>query len=206
VPLLTLQRRARDERVAPATAQVAAAVATLERVVGWPALAAALRAVASDPRPSIDGAAVRAVLEAALAVPLDWFYAALEPGFTVNYALRSVATGPGECGGSPCHRTVLALARDGRRLLPVQIGVAFDGGALSTLTWDGAEPRAQLTFESALPPSVIALDPDRRIVIDDNPLDQQWRAARSGRQRPVTFLASWLVWLQHAVLTSAVLL
>ena len=50
VPSLVISTRGRDERASPQVAHAAAAVATLEQVVGWPALAASLRVLASvDP-------------------------------------------------------------------------------------------------------------------------------------------------------------
>ena len=52
VPSLVISTRGRDERASPQVAHAAAAVATLEQVVGWPALAASLRVLASvDPPP-----------------------------------------------------------------------------------------------------------------------------------------------------------
>lgn len=207
VPILILPRHARDDRAPLAVSHAAEAVATLEGLVGWPALAAALRVVASDPHPALDHASVRVLLESALAVPLDWFFEAIEPDFTVNYALDAVAIDRGECGGEPCYRSTLRLRREGGRRLPagVEILIETGGRQASTLRWAGTTLEQSLVVESAASPLAVTLDPDRRIRVDPNPLDQRWRGSED-RNVPVKSFAAWLVWLQNAVLSYGVLL
>lgn len=206
VPLLVLPRTARDDRVPVRVAHAAAAVATLDSFVGWPALAGALRVIASERTP-LDSDAVRARLESALGVPLDWFFAAAAPDFAVNYALSSVTTTPQTCDGQPCHTTRFVVTREWQALATgVTIQIDFGGDQRSTLEWTGHEPTREFTFESGLAPVAITIDPERRVKLDTHPLDQRWRAEPYPASRPIKLLASWMVWLQNATLTYGVLL
>jgi hypothetical protein len=205
VPLLVLPRQARDDRAADAVRHAGEAVATLEGLVGWPALAAALRVMVSDDRAALDRADVKDVLESSLAVPLDWFFAALDPAFTVNYRLQSVVTGPHQCEGSPCHETTVSVTREGPPLVPMPIVVTFGADQQSTIWW-AAEPSREFTFHSGMAPVSVTLDPERRVRLDGDPLDQHWLAERPTRARPIKTLASWVVWLQHAMLNYDALL
>lgn len=213
VPSLVVSRSARDERIAPAIAHAADAVATLEGVVGWPSLAAALRVLASEPSP-LDRRQVTAILEASLGVPVAWFMAALDPGFAVNHALMAVASRPATCAGDPCVRTTIDLAHEGAVLFPAgqrpsTFGVAlrldFGGGSSSTLWWSGRASE-RIEVESGQPPVSVRLDPARAIRVDPNLHDQRWQQVEGPAARPVKSLAAWAVWLQHAVLTYAALL
>lgn len=206
IPLLVLPRDARDDRPPMAIGRAADAVATLEGVVGWPALAGALRVIASDQRPTLNRDAVKAVMESALGVPLDWFIEALDPDFTVNYSLRSVAIRPEQCDGVPCFETAVTVARQGPALLAVPIAIEFGAERRSTITWSGAEGEKVFTFRSGLAPTAVTLDPERRMRLDSNRLDQRWVAGPASPARPVKMLASWMIWLQNAVLTYDVLL
>ena len=215
LPSLVISTRGRDERASPEAAHAAAAVATLEQVVGWPALAASLRVLALVDPPPRDDAAVRAVLEAALGVPLDWFFAALEPTFHVNFRLASVAIDPVNCGDQRCHRTAISVARDGSPLVseaatsgPGQIAVRieFEGGPPATIWWTGAESNRTFTIETELAPIAVTLDPANAMRVDENLLDQRWRAERADRRVPIKSFAAWVIWLQNAALSYGVLL
>jgi hypothetical protein len=208
---LVLSTQARDDR-APASIQHAAgAVATLESVVGWPALVASLRVLATAAPPPRDRDQIRAVLETSLGIPLDWFFAALDPAFAVNYSLASVASRQADCPQSTCYRTDIVVVRDGPPLFPeparpfgeqIPIRVDFGGGAEpATLWWSGAESRRTFTVETGLAPAAVTLDPDHAVRIDSNRLDQQWRAEPAHHPAPIKFLASWVIWLQNAALT-----
>lgn len=202
LPTLILSRQGRDRRAPEAVRHAADAVATLEGVVGWPALAAALRVVAADSRPSLDAAAVRAILETALAIPLDWFFAALDATSPINYALDAVTVEPRQCPSGPCQQTTMQLRRQGQLRMPTGVDIAIELGSAqrSLVTWRDDEREKALVVESGLPPTAITIDPDRRIQLDDNPLDQRWRSTINAR-RPIKSFAAWVVWLQNAVLT-----
>jgi hypothetical protein len=60
--------------------------------------------------------------------------------------------------------------------------------------------------ESGAAPVAVRLDPERRIRLDENWHDQQWRAGAVLAPAPIKSLAAWLVWLQNAALTCGVLL
>jgi hypothetical protein len=157
---------------------------------------------------------VTRILEAALGVPLDWFVAALDPGFSVNYRLASVDVQPINCGEPRCYRTVIAVARDGGALFSAQgspanrlaIAIVFNDGATSALAWSGNEAERSFEVESLAPPIAVNLDPLRVAQLDDDPLDQRWRSAVFPHARPLKSLAAWVVWLQHAALTYNILL
>lgn len=208
VPMLVLSRAARDERAAAPVTRAAAAVATLEGIVGWPSLAAALRLVANDTRASMTASDVRQIMEAALGVPLDRFFRSMQGDDVVNYSLTSVSTERRDCGGTACYQTTLGVRRAGNTLFPpsVDILVEFTGEQRSTLSWPRDAAESTLTFESGMPPAVITVDPEHRVHLDDNLLDQRWRAGASAAARPIKTLAAWAIWLQNAVLTYTVLL
>jgi len=215
VPSLVLPVHARDERAAPPIAHAAAAVATLENVVGWPALAAALRVVASDGTRPLNRDAVERLLEGALGVPVGWFFTTLDVGFHLNYRVTSVDTRAQSCGNQPCQRTAITVARDGQPLYadpassinnPIPLRIDFGNAAPSTIWWSGSDAIKTVVVESELAPIAVTLDPDRSIRLDDNRLDQRWMAEPGRHPRPVKPLAAWVIWLQHAALTYGVLL
>jgi hypothetical protein len=216
IPTLVLQMRARDDRAPSAIQHAADAVATLEGVVGWPALIGSLRVLATTQPPPRDRDQIRGVLETVLGIPLDWFFAALDPGFRVNYSIASVNSRQAECAQSACYRTDIVVARDGQPLFPeparpfgeqIPIRIDFSGGAQpATLWWSGAESRRTFTIETGLAPAAVSLDPDHAVRIDPNWLDQQWRAEPANHPAPIKFFASWVIWLQNAALTYGVLL
>lgn len=209
VPSVVVSSRARDERADPAISHAAASVATLENIVGWPALAAALRLLASDGPPFHDRDAVAGVLERALAVPLDWFFAVLEPAFRVNFRLASVDARQITCGQRNCYRTTVAVARDGdppfaegagamTGLIPIRVGF---GSESSTIQWTGLDTARSFILESEAAPLDVTVDPAHLVRLDENWLDQRWRADRPAPSPPIRAFAAWLVWLQDAALT-----
>jgi len=214
VPLLVLSKDARDARTPAAIAHAADAVATLEGVVGWPSLAAAVRSTLSA-APPLDREGIRASLESALGVPLDWFFGALEPQFAVNYSLSSVTTRPQTCDGQPCHETTIDVRRHGHRLFPdtdrpssngVAIRIDFGSEQHSVLRWSGNDDTRSFIVQSTAVPTAVTLDPDRRVRVDSNALDQRWQASPTSHARPNKLLAGWLIWLQNAVLSYGVVL
>lgn len=214
VPSLVLSAHARDERAAPPIAHAAVAVATLENVVGWPALAAALRTVASARTRPLDQDAIESLLEGALGIPVGWFFATLDSSFYLNYRVTSVEINDEACGNQTCHRTNITVARQGRPLYgelaqlianPIPLRIEFVNAAPATIWWNGSDAVRTFAIESGLPPSAVTLDPDRSIRLDENRLDQRWIAEPAPRSRPVKSLAAWVIWLQHAALTYGVL-
>ena len=215
VPSLMISTRGRDERASPEVAHAAAAVATLEQVVGWPALAASLRVLASVDPPPRDIAAVGSVLEAALGVPLGWFFAALDPAFRVNYRLASVASVAADCGDQRCYRTVITVARDGPPLVSeasssgsgeIAVQIEFEGAPPATIRWAGAEASRSFTIDTGHAPVAVTLDPGNVMRVDENLLDQRWRAERADHPAPIKSFAAWVIWLQNAALSYGVLL
>ncbi|HYB95526.1 MAG TPA: hypothetical protein VEC39_11160 [Vicinamibacterales bacterium] len=211
LPILALPRGAHDDRAPHDVQHRAAVIATLEGVVGWPALAGALRVVATDSRPAIDADALRTTLESALGIPLDWVTAAMRPDFSVNYTLTEVATRTDQCDGQPCHETTWTISRKGPPLFTqfadgIPIVLEFGPELRSTVWWRDNESNRQFTVRSGVAPTTVTLDPERRVRLDGNAIDQQWRADGGTRTRPMRSLTAWLVWLQHAVLTYGVLL
>jgi len=215
VPLLVLPKDARDRRAPAAIAHAAEVVGTLEAVVGFPALAAAVRSVIANPGARGDLSGTKSAFESALAVPLDWFFAALDPAFSVNYSLSSVTTRPHTCDGQPCQETTIEVRRDGQALfrdgdLPSSNGLAieidFGGAQRSTLWWKGNDDSRRFTFHSASAPIAVTLDPERRVRVDTNALDQRWQAAPGNHARPTKLIAAWMIWLQNVALSYGVLL
>jgi hypothetical protein len=60
--------------------------------------------------------------------------------------------------------------------VPVEVDVRFPGRT-HRLRWDGRGAAARFTVQSDRPPRWILVDPERRLLLDDDLLDNGWRAA-----------------------------
>jgi len=214
-PLLTLgQPGPRLPRGAdPGTPRMALAWATIERMVGWPALEGALATLGeSASTRSMPPAEIAQVVSSATGYPLGWFLAvALDPARTFDYQLGSVVTRA--CNDPSCIRTDVTVINRGNTAFdsPVaqgpydtsgilEIRVAFADGQTVSSRWNGREPSRVLSFESIAAPIRVELDPDRVLMLDRSRLDDRWQAAPAAELAP-TWVAWWLLWLQDASLS-----
>lgn len=203
------------------TSRVALAFGTIERLVGWPAVEAALAALA--PR-AIAGPMtpreIDQVMSSAVGYPLSWLLEPARQGRRFDYALDAVTTVP--CDGRPCWRTTVVLASRGDAAFsgansdgtdgPYEQGDAlvvllrFDGGTEATARWDGRASSRTFEFESATPPVEVQLDPAGLLLLDPNVLDHSWRAEANTSVPLTKWIAWWLLWMQDAILSQTALI
>ena len=207
----------------PEVARVALAFGTLERWLGWPTVQGALRAVAeqSGRGPMSADAAIDA-LSAAIGQDLSWLFdQALDPSASFDYAIESVAVAPPSASCQACYRTDVMVGRRGTALFTgrsrqpeggypagdaVEIRVRFSDGQTASARWDGRAERHNVAFESAAPPEEVWLDPDRVLLLDDDPLNSSRMLPPRTNVPIVKWAARWLIWLQDAALAYTALL
>ena len=218
----TMPRPAATPLGVPA-ARLALAFGTLERWLGWPVLQGGLRALSEESqRRGLDEREVVGVLSAAIGQDLSWLFSqALDPAATFDVAVAGVSIAAVEnCAPPSCYRTEVALERRGRaRFGPdrgigdafsassgLEVRLRFADGQSASARWDGREERSRVVFESAAPVDRVWLDPDRVLLLDRDPLDQDWSPSPSTNVPVTKWLGRWLVWLQDAALTYMALL
>ena len=188
---------------APAV-RVALVLASLERMVGWPALQASL---AEASRSGATSATARIdVMSAALGHDLSSLSNALEGNAAVDYSLAAVATGT--CARPSCQTVRITVARWGDPLAgPDRLAIEAefaDGQRIETAV-DGKAASPVVEFESASPIAAVRLDPKRTIADEVNRVNNEWLAAPATNVPIVKWVARWVVWLQHAALTYSAL-
>lgn len=203
------------------TSSVALAFGTIERLVGWPAVEAALSALA--PRAAAGPMApgeIDQVLSSAVGYPLSWLLEPARQGRRVDYALDAVTTAP--CDGRPCWRTTVVIGNRGEVAFsgangdgtggPYEQGDAlvvllrFEGGGQAAARWDGRASSRTFEFESTTPPVEVQLDPAGLLLLDRNALDHSWRAEANTSVPMTKWIAWWLLWMQDAVLSHTALI
>lgn len=178
----------------------AMALASLERLAGWPSLQGGLleaRRQSASLALGLDefGRILSDAMGIHLAAPvLQWY----QHADTVDYAIASVdVTG---CRVAGCVRTTVRLEPHGEPPpMPLTLRVEFDDGQQAEAMWD-ARASASLDFESASGVKGVHLDPDRVVLRDGNWLNNDWLPAPETNVPIGKWTARWLVWAQDAVL------
>ena len=207
----------------PQAARVALAFGTLERWLGWPIVQGGLRAVAEQSRrgPMTTAAAID-TFSAAIGQDLSWLFdQALDPSASFDYAIESVAVAPPSASCQACYRTDVMVGRRGTAQFTgtarqaeggypagdaIEIRVRFSDGQMASARWDGRAERHNVAFESAAPPEEVWLDPDRVLLLDEDPLNSSRMLPPRTNVPIVKWAARWLVWLQDAAVTYTALL
>ena len=168
--------------------------ASLERELGWPALQAALRAVAGTP----DGRRVVEIVEAATARQLAPVFALALAAAPADYGLQSVTSSAHTCGGAPCVLTRIALTRTGEIPYALRLDLQFADRSTASTYWDGV---GVIEFESAAAASAVSLDRGRAWLLDTNFSNNDYEAARATNVEVTKWITRWVMWLQDAMLT-----
>jgi len=216
--------RDRSLVVRPAqTARVAAAITTLERYLGWPALQRGLSsAVRRYAGQSMTTAMFFETLGDAADRDLSWFVdQAFAPGSTYDYAvsgLTSIADETGACGEGPCYRTTVVLRRlgaavfSGTSLLPVgpfesgralEVEVRFADGQRSDDHWDGRAAEKTLVYLGPAPATLARIDPARTLLLDFNRLNNSRTLMPPSPAATLPWSVRWTIWLQDLLLSSS---
>jgi len=222
LPGVDLQDGSAAARPAQA-AKSAAAIITLERYLGWPALQRGLSAAARRyAGQTMTTAMFVETLGDATDRDLSWFAdQAFAPSSTYDYAvagLTSVADETGACGAGPCYRTTVVLRRlgeavfSGTSLPPVgpyesgralEVEVRFADGQRSDDHWDGRADEKTLVYHGPAPAIWARIDPARTLLLDINRLNNARTLTPPSPAATLPWSVRWTTWLQDLLLSSA---
>lgn len=200
--------------------RAAAALVTLERYVGWPAMQQGLRALHAQAAGAPTPQALRHILEIQRGTSLAWFFeSAFRRDVRYDYAIDTlVSASNGAIDGR--QTTVVGLRRlaDGvfsgadrasggafGDAKPLLVRVTFADGARVDTRWDGREPRAELRFEAATPAVLASVDPDGMLQLDADRSNNRRSLVPAGVEPGTRLSAQWWLWLQGLMLTCAAL-
>jgi len=192
------------------------ALRTLERMIGWPAMQQALAAVRERAAGSpISPEFFAAVVAEQRGVPLQWFVRDLvRSRDRIDYAVDTVTSS----GSNGAIRTAIGIERLGAgvfsgtdrprddepaRTIPVM--VRFADGSETRAFIDGRDQRSDILIESGSPAATVAVDPDEMVLVDANRMNNGWVADAPSDPVGRRLIASWMVWLQHVILTCTAL-
>ncbi|MDP3716171.1 MAG: hypothetical protein Q8T13_00205 [Acidobacteriota bacterium] len=205
-------------------AKSAAAITTLERYLGWPALQRALSAAARRyAGQTMTAAMFFEILDNAADRDLSWFVdQAFGQSWIYDYAvadLTSVPDDTGSCGAGSCYRTTVVLQRlgeavfAGTSLAPVgpfesgralEIEVQFADGQHSEDHWDGRATEKTLVYHGPAPATAARIDPAGTLLLDANRLNNTRTLAPASLAASLPWAVRWTTWLQDLLLSSAV--
>jgi Peptidase family M1 domain len=74
--------------------------------------------------------------------------------------------------GAAKHSGHVTIVRRGTLQFPVDVELTYDGGARELLHWDGSGSAAVLSYENTTRLSRVRVDPEHRILLDENPTNQ----------------------------------
>lgn len=205
------------------SAKVAAALLTLERYIGWPALQRGLSLAAERYRGrtmSVDDFA-RTIGDAADR-DLSWFFTPLF-GETSrwDYAVGSLAAEPlgnTQCGSGPCIRSTIVVERLGNAVFSgtahpprqgfesgraIEIDIDFADGQRVSERWDGRAASKAIVFDGPSPVTRASIDPRDVLALDLTRLNNTRTSVAVDGSALMTWSARWTVWLQDLLLTNA---
>lgn len=190
-----------------------AALLTLERFVGWPAMQQALAALRRRATTiPLTPETFAAVLAEQRGVSIDWFVRDLvrssEP---IDYAVSEFSSV--ESGAT--FRTAITIDRRGAGVFAatdrdrsagparsVQVLARFADLSESRAFVDGRDERTELVFVSHAPAVSAMIDPDEVVLIDAEPANNGRLLADPPADRTgLRLVINWVIWLQHAMLT-----
>ncbi len=204
-------------------AKAAAAITTLERYLGWPALQRGLSgAVRRYAGQTMTAAMFFEVLGDAADRDLSWFVdQAFGQSSIYDYAvsdLTSVPDGSGSCGAGPCYRTTVVLKRlgdavfTGTSLPPVgpfesgralDVEVRFADGQRSDDHWDGRALERTSVYHGPAPATWARIDPARTLLLDVNRLNNSRTLLPASPAVTLPWAVRWTTWLQDLLLSSS---
>ncbi|HEX8030837.1 MAG TPA: hypothetical protein VF491_20335 [Vicinamibacterales bacterium] len=204
-------------------AKVAAALLTLERYIGWPALQRGLSLAAERYRGRSMGTDdfTRTIGDASDR-DLSWFFDPLfKDASRWDYAVASLAIEPQPntaCGAGPCIRSTIVVERRGNAIFSgtshqpsggfdsgraVEIEIEFADGQKVTERWDGRATTRTIVFEGPSPATRASIDPRDVLALDLTRLNNTLSTAAPQTTALATWSVRWTVWLQDLLLTNA---
>jgi hypothetical protein len=102
------------------------------------------------------------------------------------------------------YRSIVIVRRSGGVRLPVEVAFKFEGKPVERLTWDGRDPLKKFVFERSEKLEWVDVDPDRKIVLDVNWLNNGRRLAID-RRPAAGWAARWMCVVQTIITTLGLL-
>jgi hypothetical protein len=106
--------------------------------------------------------------------------------------------------GKETYRSVVVVRRSGGVRLPVEVAFKFAGRPVERQTWDGRETLKKFVFERPEKLEWVDVDPDRKIVLDANWLNNGRRLTGDGRPA-ASWTTRWLFLVQNVITTLGLL-
>jgi hypothetical protein len=200
-PGLRLSRRA-----AVTQDRYAEVFASLERWLGEPNLQGAMFEVARLPADRLTAGTIVSTMSSAAGQDLSWMFDAAEA--EVSYAVAALTP------------TSVTVARNGAGLFTgrtaarigdfesgdaVRLKVVFENGETTMASWDGRDQSRTFQFQGSSPVTAAYLDPDQVMTLDQNHLDNAIAPAQPTNVPVRKWVARWVVWLQHTMLSYGML-
>ncbi len=95
------------------------------------------------------------------------------------------------------HDASILIGRKGTLAFPVDIDVIFEDGTTQRLSWDGASPTTKLAVRAASPVRFVNIDPERRVLLDQNPRNNYALGPQGGRASTSASLERVLYWTEQ---------
>ena len=93
------------------------------------------------------------------------------------------------------YQSQVVLSRKGEVKFPVEVLVAFGDGTTRRQMWDGQAVSQTLTFDTPTPLAYAALDPDKKLAMEVNTIDNGL-TVQSQVAPLLRFASRWLFWIQ----------
>ena len=100
--------------------------------------------------------------------------------------------------------SIVVVRRSGGVQLPVEVAFKFEGKAVERQSWDGREPTKTFRFERPEKLEWVDVDPDRKIALDVNWVNNG-RRIEPDRRPAASWTARWLFLLQNIITTLGLL-
>ncbi|MEM8484279.1 MAG: M1 family metallopeptidase [Bacteroidota bacterium] len=135
------------------------------------------------------------VVEKVSGQSLDWFFRQYVYGTeVVDYKVADITVVPDEVSDTVVNQ--VHLTRDADGVFPQEIEVVFDNGVVETVEWSGEELEKTITFARPAAIEEVHLDPDNKVLLDINQLDNRLRVNPESRFARLQ-TANVIVWLQQ---------
>lgn len=181
---------------------------TLERYVGWPAMAQALATMRATRRGALDANLFATTLSTARGVDItSLVQECFRTDAVFDYAIDDVRS---SMSGDGSYETSLTLARHGtgvfevggdggrERSMPVLVRFADD---TELRDWfDGAAPSSTIVYTAKFPVVQAAVDPEMMLLLDVNRANNTVTTSSPIRPLGIRLALHWMAWLQHRML------
>jgi hypothetical protein len=186
---------------------------TLERYVGWPAMAQALATMRAGGHSSLDADVLAATLSAVRGADLgSLVHECFRSDAVFDYAITNVQSPSSGVGLFETSLTITRLgsgifevAGEGDRERSMPVLVRFADGTEIRDWFDGAATSTTLVYTATSPVASAAIDPELMLLLDVNRANNSFTTTSPIRPLGVRLALSWMAWLQHTMLSYSAL-